>query len=1390
MDDILKIKFNYQSNYGFGYDYSGFSLFDSIYLENLTSKPLDGLKIRIITTPEYVLSGEGVVSFLAPSGHRLLSCDWVKYDRSYLATLTSPTTLNGRILVSDATDQLLQSLDFSLQLLPYDYFPGLSLVPEAISFFVTPQEEELSEFDEYFSPYDPILFIKKIYQVLKEKQIKFSSEDYFDSAAKKIKLCERVLYDQSANSLEIGLLFASVCERAGLSPLLMFAPQGKVYAGIKLDLSNKPLLFDFSKELLQNDRNIFIDCSFFAYGSEYTDEEALFHTRNNLSLSDRKMLVLDLAKARECHLNPLPNRKLENGLFTLSNEKATGSASFSGYYARMKEFSEDARITALLTGKKLPITALHKTNLDFIYELDVNQNKILNKILSNDLTLISAQNGSGVSTLFSYAAQYEMKNNRRVLYISDRKYHFDQFRKISSRHFDPTFVLDLSTDLKKTHRKEDFTGIFSSHEDLFQDRDLLKKTLSEINSYYRDLEGDKEIVSSFLLAADRYQQLRDANDSIIFSPEQIGHLSDDTVQEWFSVVNETVRAVSEIDSVHAHPLSLIRHKDFSYEYKSQLIRSLEELLRVVENLISERDHICVYFPSLNGMGPLWALRAFNDLTALFAEFKNVPISFFEDPEHIDESFQTVTRLIQAKKENDVIAQTIRVSFDEKIFELDAIDLYSRYNSYAQDRSLRGISQRRAILKTAKRFLLPNCDVENIEYILSRLALFQKNQSQINQEKETAFRLLCVPMDSGEEAWGQLQEATDLCYQCYYIFQNYFSNENLFEFVCDFCKAIESPGFSEKAKRLRELETRYKDAVNSFDLITENHIEHCYAPNDSDYFNTLYQSLSSILSSVDQIKGWCAWLSLRERALLLGMKNMVISLESGRIVASELKRGFLRAFFKAVCEYNFIARPNLLPERFHPEEAKTAARNAMKSIREKKKSELDSVLSVNRFDSLRDLPDQFSPEELFDQKNPQIFSYYPCIISDVSIAKRLFSTEKKCFDLILIESRNAISVDDFLWLLSAGKKVAFAGLHSSDLTKREFRFDLNASAFDCLWNAVDEKYRMSAVYSQSPALAAVQSSYASSIHSTSRLYSPPMPVAAKTIDLIRINGAYGTEYPEANLQEAQYIVDQLAHLAMNGNQDSISCVCATSQQKNLILRLLALKMRHDSELASRLSDSMHIFISALNEELHFVDRVFFSLTFSPDRSRHGSRLPYEFLTFAGNDPKKSILNLLASAQKNITIVASFDFEELRHTPSILPAPIAVKNLLLEAVAPVSNATYQIAEELYDSVILQSVSSDLIQRGYRVVSGVMNGRYYIDLAVVNDNDEFILGIISDQTVLNQKSNLSAIEISNLAIYESLGWNICRCFVTCAFDSYDAQLNRILSYLSNSTDESELI
>ncbi len=1394
---MIKASFFHKKVYSFGIYHAGYSLFDSILLQNLEDAPLSYLKISVKTIPNVILHAECEIPFLAPEGFSVISGDFIQPAPEKLVSLREITMVRVLLSVSDQEGQTLYSSESSLTLLPYDHFAGYLTYAESLAFFVTPNQPEVQEISATLKGLNTNNAVHTLYNGIKEKKLTYAAENYFDSAPCRLRLPELILQRRGGNALELCVLFSSVMEALGKSCVLISTPKGKSFVGIETESHQNPMVTVMTKQRKNLDGYLFLDGSYLAYGSELSYDNAIYRSKHFLEMTDEKLIMVDLAAARKMHLIPLPNRVWEESGSVLSAAReGESSGNFSEYLALMQRYSSDSRITSVLTGKKLYITTAKNAPL-FDADLDVNQNKLLNKILNSDFTLIRAQHGTGATTLFSHAAFYALKSKKNVLYIPDEGYNSADFANTCASFFDPAFVLDLTSRSYSSVRnvkEEEFNGIFEEHQNIFDEKDAIRTSFEEMDRYYAALEGSKGITSSFLAASDRYHQFRDASASLVFSPEQIGLLNEKMAQQWFATLSEALKCAEEAGGVFENPLEFIRQKDFSYELKSKLISQLENLLHSVELIIDLRDRVLSRLASPIKLNSVARLQAFCDLTKIFLEFESIPTAFFENQPEIEENFQKLTKLIQAKIENEQIEEIISISFEPTIFELPAEENHSRWKELSGDKSLKGMSQRYSLQKNIKRYLRPNCDVKNIEYVLSRLAAYQRNLVLIEETTPLALHLTDVDVSVGEEEREHLKEIADLCYQGYVIFAANFPNENIGILISDIASYLKDEDF---VSSCRELRNRYEDFISnkqSFEWTALNDLDRYssrFMTESDDYFSCLYAELTKIFAAMNRLNSWCAWLFQRDACLHIGLKNVVLALETGSILPQDMKKAFLRAFFKGICEYNFISHPELVPGKFDFEEKKEIIRQAKGRLLAFQKAELDSMLSIEKLNARNELPQNRDLQDLIENDPQSFCAIYPCVIADMKTAKELFAEKIGLFDLILVEKRQKIDLADFVWCFAASKHLAFAGHFSQGYQSSAREIDLSGSAFDYLWQIAEKKYSLSAVYENSPAITAVKSALCRADRSDSRCYTVPDSAKSKALQLISVRGFFDQEVPLANMPEAEAIVDALIQNADILSEKSVSVIAATKEQKEAIVRLLAQKLYQQNSLAEKmLGSEKHLFLSSLEEEIHSADIVYFSTVFAVDRSTYGSRLPHLFSQSFGTLPKAQLSAVVSAAREKIHIVTSFSSEDLSYSPSIINADSSFALFYQLALAPASNSSYIAGTSPVGSSFVKRLESELVQQGYCVESGVQSGRYYIDLAVKDKSGNFVLGIISDQSVMNQKAHISAIEMQNEAAFSKCGWQIYRLRSTDCFDRFERELDHILAILNPPAEEIDWI
>ncbi len=1378
MEHRFLVTLNGKKKYGYGMHHAGFPLFDSLWVKNETEYAFSDLSVRVVTEPKVLLQGDLVIDYLPEKGYKAFSCDFIRLDLSLIASVRSVTPVTVSVEFQTAEGKLVDIHEFSFQLLPYDCIPGWDVMPECLAMFVTPDQKEVKRIADSLKELTLPDFCRESYDFIKLRKITFSPDEPPSSKPAKLRLAESIFSENRAGALELCLLYASLAECAGFAAVLYLTGKGKTYVRITDGKKRRPVVsYCFAEEIDLVD-GVILDGSYFGYGSELDFESALQQSKKSLSFFDGKICVIDIACARRMHVRPLPNRVEEHGSFVLSDDSDAQGEAFSDYMELLKKYAGNERVLALLTANKIPVKT-KKEKFSFKESLDVNQNKILQKLLRDDFTLVRAQHGTGMTTLFAEAAALYMKAGRRVLYLCDPRDGSDSFVSVSARYFDPAFTLDLT---KENVPPVDlsFKGLFSDHDGVFDKSSEVTKAFRDIDHYYETVEGGKRIVTTFLLAAERFIQLRSIQEGIVFSPEQIGQLSDEVVKMWFSTVSELDQTLSETGPVNEHPLRLIRQPVFSYEYKSKLIGALESVVSDLADLLNARESVRADISDLPGLTSRSQMESFVELIRLLSGSTPLAVSFFDDPDRIDDQFRLIAELIRAKKENDAIANIVFLSFEDSILELDAADLLDQWSNGAGEKGFRALSKRHGIVKSVKRYLKPNFDVENVELILTKLASFQANEAFFEKERSGMFARLGIEGDD-DEAWDRFSRANDLCYQVYNVYLSAFRKEQIGAALSELKCALEQNDAPYAA--LRNAYQSFRKNKAALEETVCQSLDAFYSElngEDADYWASLRDKLSVLLTQMDGLRAWCDWLSVSGRACEIGLKNVVSSMESGRVPVEHLKKAFLRAFFKGVCEYNFMISPEIAPGQFDFDEKYRIISDSSDALYQEKRAELNAMLSVNKLDAQGELSEAKDPAEILVTDKDRFASLYPCVISDLSTAEDMFGDLEEFFDLILIENRRSFPLRDMLWVFQTGINVVFAGDFSLKFKNDDHVFDVSAPAFDTLWNATDVHCSASCVYGRSPAMTTLLANALSAFRHDARCYGVPQPKAEKCSEWVEVNGFYNTEYNGANLQEARYIVDRLIRFCMDPTKKRLSVICATPQQKDLILHLFSQKLRHQSDLAELLTGpDKQLIITSVNEDLPFSDSVIFSCTYAPDRSVPGIKLPADYFKFASPDAKRTVLDVLSSAAKDITVVASFGKSDLDHVETLFPVTDAFSVMYeLCSVGTVNNG-YHVAGDVFPTNSILALERILREKGYQTVLNVQNGRFFLDLAVLTEKG-FVLGVISDQTVLNQKSGIGAIEYANRKLFLENGWRIYRLHSNDAVDSLEREAERVIALL----------
>jgi len=295
---------------------------------NTSAAPLDDLCVRIQVEPAFASAWETRVASLAPAETYDLGVADIPLSHDFLARLTE--RVSGAIHVEVAQgEQVLCRRDERIDVLAYDEWGGLSVVPEILAAFVTPNhpaiEGVLAEAADVLreltgdaslsgyqsrNPSRVATVAAAIYTVLQRRSIRYINPPAsFEESGQKIRLPDRILENRLATCLDLAVLTAACIEQAGLNTLIVVKP-GHALAGLWLtdecfaDSATDSLLA--VRKRVELNEICVIETAALAAQPPMSFPAAVSEGKRELGDSSGACCVIDVRRTRRARVRPLP----------------------------------------------------------------------------------------------------------------------------------------------------------------------------------------------------------------------------------------------------------------------------------------------------------------------------------------------------------------------------------------------------------------------------------------------------------------------------------------------------------------------------------------------------------------------------------------------------------------------------------------------------------------------------------------------------------------------------------------------------------------------------------------------------------------------------------------------------------------------------------------------------------------------------------------------------------------------------------------------------------------------------------------------------------------------------------------------------------------------------
>lgn len=308
-----------------------------IILKNTGNEDIKGLRVQISFEPDFAESCQLHIESISPGSEERLSAIHIQLSTSFLSQLTE--RLLGHIHVEISTNEHpVFSESYEMSLLAFDQWGGISILPEMLAAFVTPNHPIIapiikraseilgdwtgsSALDEYQTR-DPNRVKKQmaaIYEAIAEQQIAYCCVPAsFEEFGQRIRLYDSILSHKLANCLDMSLLYAGCLEAVGIHPLVVVV-KGHAFAGGWLipDLFPDSVNDDVSlltKRAAEGINEVLlVEATCMNAGTPQPFDAAIAAANDKLKDTDDFLLFVDVLRARNAQIRPLPLRVIREG---------------------------------------------------------------------------------------------------------------------------------------------------------------------------------------------------------------------------------------------------------------------------------------------------------------------------------------------------------------------------------------------------------------------------------------------------------------------------------------------------------------------------------------------------------------------------------------------------------------------------------------------------------------------------------------------------------------------------------------------------------------------------------------------------------------------------------------------------------------------------------------------------------------------------------------------------------------------------------------------------------------------------------------------------------------------------------------------------------------------
>lgn len=1108
----------------------------------------------------------------------------------------------------------------------------------------------------------------------------------------------------------------------------------------------------------------------------------------------------------------------------------------SGEILEDSEINKNIDLKYLINADEIDIK-IDPSNSRQILEADSSQEEAIYSARAGASFVIQGPPGTGKSQTISNIIAEALANNKKILFVSEKKSALDVVVNRLKKSKLDKFCLELHNSQQK--KSDIIDGLRTTIEDiknlansspkedyidsLVQVKSQIQKSIDELHKLRRPINLSLYEIYGKLACIE--SELKDHHRNLEFTIPTIEAIDIKRLSEIDYLFKKIAVFAYIINNYDNFIWKNANIQNLSFDVENQIKSNFIEFKNIVSKLSSCANPISERFfnRKVNSLSEFKWLAQASEL-AINSPF---PKKDWFNTRNLEE-VQSLT--ISAKIEHEEYKsskQKILSRYSEGFLELNHQELLAKFTQkFTGIFKFINVDYWRTVNQIKKTALLN--ETRSLQVIINDLqqaVMLDKQASELNKEGTELTLVLGDFYKELDTDWNETITAIRWVQKVMAKFNSEVLPSALVDVISDVHAGEEFEHFKKQAK----------DLLSAYDLI-KYHLNFYYSvfphPNvdvENISFDHLMKHLDDLVANIIQIEDWIEFKAVERSAADLGMSQMLQALINSPITDLNevvIKNIFCRRFYQLWIDKIELenldfrkfsgSSQQLLIDKFNELDQKILLRNNQETAHSLALNWMEYSSNITNRSGMQFLNQEINkkkkhkPIRLMIQEIPNLLqTLKPCWMMSPLSVSQLVEANKKTnqanqvkFDLVIFDEASQIRTEDAICAIYRADQLILAG-DSNQLPPTNF-FNYISDDDDYENNNFESVLDECSVFLKSHTLNWHYRSRHEDLikFSNANIYDGQLITFPSAIARSKDYGVDFEFIPEGNYErgsrfnrkEAQRVAEAILEHYSSNPTKSLGVIAFSEAQQFAIERELAKILRSSADqnhefLDEEKSDSL--FIKNLeNVQGDERDYIFFSIGYAYDKK---GTLSHNFGPLNREGGHRRLNVAVTRARNKLKVFSSIHSSDIDLNRTNAQGAILLKKYL--AFAESSSGTSLDADELdkvdnnlpenivQKALVEESIAKALESRGYQVQKFLGSSDYRIDLAVRNPKnpDEFILAIETDGEMYRSAKTTRDRERLRREVLESLGWKVHRIWARDWIRNYQEELEKVIKLIN---------